>query len=245
LTDTRRRMVIGSVPCPISESSQRNPASAKVSPPMAISLVLADGHPLILRALEDLFHATKGFNVLAMSPDGEETLRAVRQHRPDVLVLDLRLRLRDGLAVLRAMRIEGLPTRVVVFTEELSSEEALELLRLDVGGVVLKEMAPGFLVQAIQKVHAGERWLERQSFGQAVDKLMRRAAGERQASALLTPRELEIARLVGCGFRNAAIAQRLKICEGTVKMHLHKIYEKLKISSRVELALYTQEKHLV
>jgi two-component system, NarL family, nitrate/nitrite response regulator NarL len=186
---------------------------------MAIGLVLADAHPLTLRALEDLFHATKGFNVLAMSPDGDETLRAVRQHRPDVLVLDLRLRLRDGLAVLRAMRIEGLPTRVVVFTEELSGEEALELLRLDVGGVVLKEMAPEFLVRAIQKVHA--------------------------ASALLTPRELEIARLVGRGFRNAAIAQRLNISEGTVKGHLHKIYEKLKISSRVELALYTQEKHLV
>jgi DNA-binding NarL/FixJ family response regulator len=212
---------------------------------MAISLVLSDGHPLILRALEDLFHAKKDFHVLATCPDGEETLRAVRQHRPDVLVLDLRLRLRDGLAVLRAMRMEGLPTRVVVLTEELSGEEALQLLRLDVGGVVLKEMAPEFLVQAIQKVHAGERRLERQSFGQAVDKLMRRAAGEREASALLTPRELEIARLVGRGFRNAAIAQRLNISEGTVKGHLHKIYEKLKITSRVELALYTREKQVV
>jgi DNA-binding NarL/FixJ family response regulator len=212
---------------------------------MAISLVVSDGHPLTLRALGDLFHATNDFKVLAMCPDGEEALRAVRQHRPDVLVLDLRLRVRDGLAVLQALRIEGPPTRVVVLTEELSGEEALQLLRLDVGGVVLKEMAPEFLVQAIRKVHAGERWLERQSFGQAVDKLMRRAAGEREASALLTPRELEIARMVGCGLRNAAIAQRLNICEGTVKMHLHKIYEKLKITSRVELALYTQEKHLV
>jgi DNA-binding NarL/FixJ family response regulator len=212
---------------------------------MAISLVVSDGHPMILRALGDLFHATKDFKVLAMCPDGEEALRAVRQHRPDVLVLDLRLRLRDGLAVLQALRIEGPPTRVVVLTEELSGEEALQLLRLDVGGVVLKEMAPEFLVQAIRKVHAGERWLERQSFGQAVDKLMRRAAGEREASALLTPRELEIARLVGRGFRNAAIAQRLNIGEGTVKGHLHKIYEKLKITSRVELALYTREKQVV
>jgi DNA-binding NarL/FixJ family response regulator len=212
---------------------------------MAISLVVSDGHPLTLRALETLFHATNDFKVLAMCPDGEEALRAVRQHRPDVLVLDLRLRLRDGLAVLQALRIEGPPTRVVVLTEELSGEEALQLLRLDVGGVVLKEMAPEFLVQAIRKVHAGERWLERQSFGQAVDKLMRRAAGEREASALLTPRELEIARLVGRGFRNAAIAQRLNIGVGTVKGHLHKIYEKLKITSRLELALYTREKHLV
>jgi DNA-binding NarL/FixJ family response regulator len=211
---------------------------------MAISLVVSDGHPLILRALGDLFHATKDFKVLAMCPDGEEALRAVRQHRPDVLVLDLRLRLRDGLAVLQALRIEGPPTRVVVLTEELSGEEALQLLRLDVGGVVLKEMAPEFLVQAIRKVHAGERWLERHSFGQAVDKLMRRAAGEREASALLTPRELEIARLVGRGFRNAAIAQRLNIGEGTVKGHLHKIYEKLKITSRVELALHTREKQV-
>jgi two-component system nitrate/nitrite response regulator NarL len=212
---------------------------------MTISLVLADSHPLILRALRDLFHSMKNFNVLALCPDGEATLHAVRRHLPDVLVLDLRLAQRDGLAVLGAMRSEGLRTRAVVLTEDLSGDEALQLLRLDVGGVVLKKMAPEALVRAIRKVHVGGRWLEHQSIGQAVDKLMGQVAGEREASALLTPRELEITRLVGAGLRNAEIAAQLNISEGTVKTHLHKTYDKLKLSGRVGLALYTREKHLV
>ena len=91
---------------------------------------------------------------------------------------------------------------------------------------------------------AGEQWIERRSFARALDKMLRREAGFREVSAVLTPREVEVVRLAAAGLRNGAIGERLRISEGTVKVHLHNIYEKLHVDSRVALTLYAREKGL-
>jgi DNA-binding NarL/FixJ family response regulator len=205
---------------------------------------VADDHPIVLDGLERLFAAHPEFAVVARCRDGAETLRMVRQHRPDVLVLDIRMPGQDGLAVLRDIRADGLATRVVILTAELDEDDVLEAIRLGVGGVVLKEMAPTMLVECVRKVVAGEQWIERRSFARALDKMLRREAGWREVSAVLTAREVEVVRLVAAGLRNAAIAERLRISEGTVKVHLHNIYEKLQVDSRVALTLYAREKGL-
>jgi two-component system nitrate/nitrite response regulator NarL len=212
---------------------------------MPITLVLANDHPIILDGLEEIFRREPDFQVLARCLEGEATLRAVRQHKPDVLILDLRMPEMDGLAVLREMQKEKLPTRVVVLTAALDEDQALEAIRLGVSGVVLKEMASRLLVQCVRKVHAGEQWLEKRSVSLALEKLLKREAAARQIAGLLTPREIEIVRLVVDGLRNKEIADRLYIGEGTVKVHLHSIYEKLKVSSRLQLARYAREKGLV
>ena len=212
---------------------------------MPIGLVLADDHPIVLDGLERLFHLEQDLKVLARCKDGEETLRAVRRHRPDILVLDIRMPGMGGLAVVREMREEKLPTRVVLLTGALDEDEAMEAIRLGVRGVVLKEMAPKLLVQCIRKVHTGEQWVERRSFGRALETMMRREAGARQIAGVLTPREMEIVRLVASGLHNKEIAAKLAISEGTVKIHLHHIYEKLNVRGRLELTLYAQGKGLV
>lgn len=212
---------------------------------MPIHLVLADDHPIILDGLEILFRMEKDIQVVARCVNGEEALQAVRQHRPDILILDIRMPGKDGLAVLREMKDEDLPTRVVLLTVALDEEETLEALRLGVRGVVLKEMAPQMLVQCVRKVHAGEQWLERRSVGRALEKLLSREAGAREVAAVLTPREIEIVRMVAAGLRNKEIADKLSISEGTVKIHLHHIYEKLHLNGRLELALYAQDRGLV
>jgi DNA-binding NarL/FixJ family response regulator len=212
---------------------------------MPIQLVLADDHPIILRGLEVLFCVEQDFQVQARCVNGEETLQAVRQYRPDVLVLDLHMPGKDGLAVLREMRQETLPTRVVLLTAALDEDDVLEALRLGVRGVVLKEMAPEMLVQCVRTVHAGEQWLEKRSVGRALEKMLRREAGARQIARLLTPREIEIVRMVTAGLRNKEIAEKLSISEGTVKIHLHHIYEKVHVDGRLELTLYAQDKGLV
>lgn len=211
---------------------------------MAIRLVLADDHPIILDGLEMLFRMEKDIQVAARCVNGEETLQAVRQHRPDILILDIRMPGRDGLTLLREMRQENLTTRVVLLTVSLDEEEALEALRLGVRGVVLKEMAPQMLVQCVRKVHAGEQWLERRSVGRALEKLLGREAGAREVAGVLTARETEIVRMVAAGLRNKEIADQLSISEGTVKIHLHHIYEKLRLNGRLELALYAQDRGL-
>jgi DNA-binding NarL/FixJ family response regulator len=212
---------------------------------MPITLVLANDHPIFLDGLEDLFRREPDFQVLARCLDGSATLRAVRQHKPDVLILDLRMPERDGLAVVREMQKEKLSTRVVVLTAAVDEDEVLEAIRLGVQGVVLKEMAPRLLVQCVRKVRAGEQWLERHSVSLALERLLKREAAARQIAGLLTPREIEIVRMVASGLRNKQIADSLYISEGTVKVHLHNIYERLKVNSRLQMILYARDKGLV
>ena len=212
---------------------------------MPIGLVLADDHPIVLDELEQLFRLEQDFKVLARCRDGEETLQAVRKYRPDVLILDMRMPGKSGLAVLREMKREKLPTRVVLLTAAIDENEALEAIRLRVSGVVLKEMAPQLLVKCVRKVHAGGQWFEKRSFARALETLLQREAGARQIAGVLTPREMEIVRLVASGLHNKEIAGNLLISEGTVKIHLHHIYEKLHVDGRLELTLYAQHKGLL
>jgi DNA-binding NarL/FixJ family response regulator len=211
---------------------------------VAIRLVLADDHPILLDGLTSLFGPPGDFVVAALVRDGEETLRALREHAPDVLVLDLRMPRLDGLGVLRAMREEGLATRVVVLTAEAEDDDIVEALRLGVRGVVLKEMAPEMLLRAVRRVHEGGTWLERVSAGRALERLSRREEARGEAPAL-TARELEVARFVAEGLRNREIAERLGIGEGTVKIHRHHAYEKLGVESRLALAVRLRRRGLL
>ncbi|MGH9459334.1 MAG: response regulator [Thermoanaerobaculia bacterium] len=213
---------------------------------MAIRIVIADDHPIVLDGLEQLFRLEDAFEIVARCTTGQEALDAVRAHAPDILILDLRMPQRSGLAVLRELQGEkNLATRVVVLTAALDEDEVLEAIRLGVRGVVLKEMAPRLLVQCVRKVHEGGQWLEKESIGKALDKMLRTGGSSVAGAGALTPREVEVVRLVAEGLRNKEIAERLLISEGTVKIHLHSIYEKLQIGGRVELSVYARDRGIV
>ena len=212
---------------------------------MPIRVVLADDHPLILDSLENLLCGGGEFEVAARCLTGVDTLAAVSRHQPDVLLLDLRMPGMNGLEVLRRMRAEGLETVVVILTAAVDDDEIIEAVRLGVRGVVLKEAAPAVLIRCLQTVQRGGRWIDQQAFGGALERLVRREAGAREVAAVLTPREIEVVRMVTQGLRNREIADRLSVGEGTVKAHLHNIYEKLGIVSRLALGLYAKEKNLV
>jgi DNA-binding NarL/FixJ family response regulator len=212
---------------------------------VAIRLVLVDDHPIVLQGLEQLFGLEPDFAVVASCLGGEEALEAVEQHRPDVLVLDVRMPEKDGLAVLRQIRKRLRPVRVVLLTAAMEEDEVVEAVRLGVRGIVLKEMAPQRLVHCIRRVHAGELMVDNRTVARALERVARREAGTQRLAALLTPRELEIVRMVAGGLRNKEIAARLSISEGTVKIHLHNTYEKLDVDGRLALMLYAQEHGLV
>jgi two-component system nitrate/nitrite response regulator NarL len=206
---------------------------------MTIRLVLADDHPIILAGLVQLFSAEGDFEILARAGNGEDTLRAVLQFRPDILVLDIRMPGMDGLAVLREMRGRYLPTKVVVLTA-IGGDPIFEAVRLGARGVLLKDAAPQLLVRCIREVHAGGNWLEHGIASNAVDRLLKRESEIRTIEQTLTRRELEVARLIAQGLSSKAVARRLGIGDGTAKLHLHHVYEKLKLEGRVALSRYIQ-----
>lgn len=211
---------------------------------MTVRLVLADDHPLVLDGLEQLLGLERDLAVVARCRDGNEALRAVRLHRPDLLILDIKMPGRDGLSVLQAIREEELPTETVVLTAALDDDQLVDAVRLGVRGVVLKESAPRMIINAIREVRAGGSYMEGRAVSRALQKLVRREDAAREAERQLTPRELEIVKLAASGARNRDIAERLSISEGTVKIHFHNVYEKLGIDSRVALAMWARDQGL-
>ena len=208
-----------------------------------IRLVLADDHPIVLDGLKQLFAIGRDFQVLACATNGEEALQAVRHLRPDILVLDLRMPGKGGLQVLREMQREALATQTVVLTA-LDNEDVLDAISLGAAGIVLKDMAAGLLMQCVREVYAGGKWLERGIAGRAVGRFVKREAGTRRMAEILTPREIQVARMVADGLPSKLVARRLAINEGTAKLHLHHVYEKLKLDGRVALVRYMQSKGL-
>ncbi len=212
---------------------------------MTIRIVLADDHPIVLSGLDQLFTLEPGIDVVARCTNALEALAAVKRERPDVLVADLRMAGMDGLDILHAVQAEMPSTRTVLLTARIDQEEVLEAIRGGVGGIVLKESAPRQIVGCVSRVAAGEQWIDPTLSHRALDAMMRREAGAARAAAMLTPREIDIVRMVARGLRNREIAEALFITEGTVKVHLHTIFEKLAISSRMQLGVYAREQMLV
>ena len=212
---------------------------------MSIRVVLVDDHPIVLQGLQHLFERQADFEVVSCCEDAATAIEAVRTQHPDVLVLDLRMPGANGLDVLRTMFNERIPCRTVLLTAAITEEQVLEAVKLGAAGLVLKESPPDTLVSCVRRVHQGEQWIDQDTVSRAFRAVLDREAAAREASLTLTPREIEIVRMVAQGLRNKAIAERLSISEGTVKVHLHNIYEKFGVDGRLELVLCAQQKGLI
>ena len=210
-----------------------------------ISIVLADDHPVVRRGLTQFFDEVEDLKVVAECADGEAALVEVRNHNPDVLIVDLRMPGASGLEVLRRLRTESIQPATIILAGNITDDEVVEAMRLGAKGVVLKEMAPMLLVQCIRKVAAGGVWLEKEAIGRALGKLLQGGGEAARARNILTPREIEIVRMVAEGWGNREVGERLFISEGTVKTHLHTIYEKLGLKGRVQLVAYVRENGLL
>lgn len=211
---------------------------------MPIRVALVDDHQIVLHGLQQLFARQDDFEVVAACRDGAAAIRAVAEHEPDVLVLDLRMPHQGGLDVLRALAGRHPRCRRVLLTAAIRDEEVMEAVKLGVMGLVLKESSPEVLLECVRAVYNGKQWIERETVTRAFQSVIARESAERSPDAL-TPRELEIVRMVSQGLRNKVIAERLSISEGTVKVHLHNIYEKLGVDGRLELVLCAQQKGLI
>jgi DNA-binding NarL/FixJ family response regulator len=212
---------------------------------MPIRLVIADDHPLVLNGLEDLIRIEKDFELVARCTGSAEAMAAVYRYQPDVIILDIRMPGKDGLEIAKELLAEKVPTRIIIYTAEITEDQLMVAVRMGIAGIVLKVMEPSLLVQCIRKVHAGEQWIERRTARLSLEKLLLRESGAREIATLLTPREIDILKMVAQGLQTKQISEKLFISVGTVKVHMHNIYDKLKITNRISLLRYAQEKGLV
>lgn len=204
----------------------------------AISIVLADDHTVVRRALRMLLEEEPGFEVVAEADDADSAVRYLRGHKPDVLILDLNMPGRPSLEAIPDMRAVSPETQIVVLTMQKEPAFARQALQLGVLGYVLKEAADDELVQAVRSAAAGETYLQ-PALGAKL------AAEPESAASDLSERETDVLRLIALGHTNAEIAEKLYISVRTVETHRAHIQQKLGVSSRAELVRSALSRGLV
>ena len=202
-------------------------------------VLIADDDPLTISGIE-LLLSHSNFKVIASVQSGREVLDGLGTLRPDVLVLDIQMPERSGLDVLRTLRGRGDNRPVILLTGNIDDRCAKEAMDLGVNGLVIKARAPRDLLVCLDTVQQGRRWFDQEVMQRAMD-LAHSPGAAKDPLEALSPRERNIAALVQRGLRNKEIAAELGLTEGTVKVHLHKIFEKLDLRSRTDLILMAEK----
>jgi two-component system nitrate/nitrite response regulator NarL len=215
-----------------------------------VRILIADDHPIFRDGLRRLLESEREFQVVGEACDGIEAVNLVRQLKPEILLLDLAMPRLPGLDALRELSSgpESAAVRVILLTAAAEKDQIVEALQLGARGIVLKDSATQILLKSIRAVINGEYWVGRESVSNLVQYLRTMVDSSslesRKKKYGLTPRELEIISAVVAGYANKEIAEHFKISEDTVKHHLSNIFDKLGVSTRLELALFAVNQSL-
>jgi len=217
-----------------------------------IRVLLIDDHAVVRSGLRMLVESRPGFEVAGEAANRAEALAIAEREQPDVILLDLDMNNDNGLNFLPQLLAVAKRARVLILTGMRAPDAYSQAMRLGASGLLLKEKAIDVLIKAIEKVHAGEVWFDRSTIGNVLTEISR-AGGIRSIGAMtemsrdpraaeiatLTEREREVSALIGEGLKNRQIASRLFISETTVRHHLTSVFDKLGVSDRLELIIYT------
>ena len=213
-----------------------------------IRVLIVDDDALVRGGLTMLLGGAAGIEVVGEASDGSQVLAAIDRHRPEVLLLDLRMPKVDGIAALGLLRSQPKPPAVVVLTTFDTDDHLLEALRNGAAGFLVKDTPPADIVRAIELVAGGESMLSPTVTRRLIDRLASDddGAGARQRRAReqlceLTERDREIALAVAEGKANAAIAAELHLSVATIKSHVSAVLAKLGLDNRVQIALLVQD----
>lgn len=206
-----------------------------MSPEAPIRVLLADDHLVVRKGIRQFLEADDGIRVIAEADDGEQAIEMIREHKPDVAVLDIRMPVKTGIDVTRWVRSNEPSTGVLVLTAFDDDAYVLAVLKAGANGYVLKTADGEEIVEAVRAVDEGKSALD----PEVARKVMNQVSGGSIVDGLeeLTSRELEVLTLVAQGYTNKAIGVQLGISDRTVQGHLAKIFGKLQASSRTEAVM--------
>ncbi len=202
----------------------------------AIRLLLADDHYVVRMGLAAICEQEDDLRIVAQAVDGAEAVELFRQHRPDVVLMDLFMPRLSGVEALRAIRKDSPSARVIMLTTYDADEDIYRALEAGACGYVLKNMPGEELFRAIRQAHVGRKYLPT---------VVASRLAERLEQPALTAREVEVMRLVVAGESNKEIAEAMKVTEHTAKMHLKNIFAKLGARDRTEAAMLVLRRGIV
>jgi len=210
-----------------------------------VRVLIVDDHPIIRAGMRMVLGEAPDIQIVGEGVNGQDALRQVAELQPDVLVLDVNLPDMNGLEVTRRLQKGGAAAAVLILTVNNDSQMIFSLLEAGASGYVLKDDTLEMLIPAIQAVAHGEIWLS----SRITKKVLRRALGEAETTPEplpdLTPREMEVLRLLAIGLDNEAIARHLTLTMRTVQNHVSNLYGKLGVDSRAEAILYAIRRGVV
>ena len=204
------------------------------------SVVVADDHPLLLRGLVDVLKSCTTLEVLGAYGDGISALEAIRTLSPDIAVLDIAMPGADGLDILATIGREGCATQVVYLSAAMTDSQVLTAIGYGAKAILFKDTAGDDLVSCVRAVADGGEWFPPDLMETALERETGRRAFREAIDPALTAREREIALLVADCLSNKEVGERLAIAVGTVKIHLHNIYQKIGMQNRTALAAYAR-----
>jgi DNA-binding NarL/FixJ family response regulator len=199
-----------------------------------ISILVADDHPVVLHGLVSLLAAQRDFRLVASCSDGLAAVEKIREFDPDLAVLDIAMPRLDGLDVL-SMISSGHATKVIFLSAAATDEQILIAIARGAKGIMLKETVVDDLISCVREVATGGLWLPPGVVEGALERETGRRLQSDRISQSLTIREREVMKWVSEGLTNKEVAGRLGLSEGTVKIHLHNIYEKVGVPNRTAL----------
>ena len=219
-------------------------------PPTRVGVLVVDDDPLVRGALTLMMGGRDDVTVVGEAADGRECLEAATRLRPDVVLMDLRMPVLGGLEATRELHRRPDPPRVIVLTTFDADEHVLGSIAAGADGFLLKDTPPAHILEAVKRVAAGEPMLSPTATRSLIDRVRTVAAEDRTTAALsrldrLTERERDVALSVGRGLSNAEIAGELHVSVPTVKAHVSRLFDKLGVTNRVQIAIVVHDAELL
>jgi two-component system, NarL family, nitrate/nitrite response regulator NarL len=208
---------------------------------LKVKLIMVDDHPLVRKGIEAATRLEDNIDLLGCASNGEEALKMIAEHQPDVALVDLMLQNEHGLSIVRNGRKLCPETKYIILTSYATEEEIQGAIDEEVDGYVLKEALPEELIAAIYSVSQGRKYFDPSVVQYAMEK---GRCNKKPDLEELTPREMEVLKALGRGLNNRCIAEELYISEHTVKKHVGAILEKLSLNDRTQAALFAVSKSL-
>ena len=213
---------------------------------VTIKVLLIDDDALVRAGLRTILSSAEDLEVVGEADDGARAVAAVREHRPDVVLMDIRMAEMDGITATAALRRLDTPPQVIVLTTFQADEQVMSALRAGASGFLVKDTPPTEIINAVRLVASGDAIISPSvtrtllsHFGDTQASERRRAAAQRLAT--LTDREREVAAAIGSGASNAEVAAALFMSEATVKAHVSRLFTKLDVTNRVQIAIVVHD----